>query len=401
MPPFVNNPGPQLDTDFLTFINEFLFNPPSQVSSARSTLRYQRPSTRRKGYRTMWRAAATSLLKKRYSSRETHVTFAEHLFRELPSQVSVDNGPSSKETYLSIADHLPSQVSLNNGHSSQTTPLPSADEPLRKLPLGVSLDEGHSSQATHLSCADQFLPSQIFLDDGPSSQATDSPSVDQLLRNLPSQGSLHHGGDSQHHTHDKIDVDAVEEAPLITPACSVKKGSASGSCSRAEPFEATSTPAIPKHSSRKPPRPPRASVSRSGSYRAIRFKTAARTATVDSARKRKQKLPKSTSSATSMWALIVTLCFAFIMIVQGFLGNNSRDFDSKAEGQPVGQGVSSVSPYLAVPSFTSESSTQTLVAEHGAGRSLDKLQKVPRDSPFMNLRRHRLRRLGATLWLLL
>lgn len=273
--------------------------------------------------------------------------------------------------------------------------------------MGVSLDEGHSSQATHLSCADQFLPSQIFLDDGPSSQATDLPSVDQLLRNLPSQGSLHHGGDSGHHTHDKSDVDAVEEAPLITPACSVleKKdvgtGFASGSCSRAQPLEATSTPAIPKHSSRKPPRPPRASVSRSGSYRAIRCKTAVRTPTVDSARKRKQKLPKSTSNATSMWALIVTLCFAFIMLVQGFLGHNSRDFDSKAEGQPVGQGVSSVSPYLGVPSFTSESSTQTLVAEHGAGRSLDKLQKTPRDSPFMNLRRHRLRRLGATLWVLL
>lgn len=150
---------------------------------------------------------------------------------------------------------------------------------------------------------------------------------------------------------------------------------------RAQAPEANSTHAIPKHSCRKPPRPPRANMSRSSSYRAIRLKTAARRATLENARMRRRKMHTSTSNASSVWALIITFCFVSIMLVQGLLGNNFKGTNSIAEGQPsftLNENDSSLSPDREMPP---KSSTQNFLSQRGPGLSFSYMHWVQQSGP--------------------
>lgn len=199
-----------------------------------------------------------------------------------------------------------------------------------------------------------ILPSKILLDNCELGRSDDAQQQSSSIRidvlsTIPSSDDV---------------KDAEEAAPQILQT------TADLSCAKAP--EANSTHAIPKHSRRKPPRPPRANMSRSSSYRAIRLKTAARRAMLENARMRRQKMQTSTSNASSVWAFIITFCFASIMLVQGFLGNNFKGTNSKAEGQPsftLSENGSSLSPAREMPLRTSKGSTQNFLSQRGPGLS--------------------------------
>ncbi|KAI5055591.1 hypothetical protein GOP47_0029112 [Adiantum capillus-veneris] len=254
--PPAKHQGAPPDVDLVNFINDFLFNDTSTSPPLRTTPKYKR-------YRSMWRAAATSLVAKKRS-------------------VSQDTDLSSERRPLKI---LPSSVSLYNGLSH------SADTLTREQPFRLSND-------------------------------------------IAARDSHAHTGNNEV----TIDVDAA--SPLAT----------SGGFLKDQLREASSSHAIPKRTSKKPPRPPRNGVLlRSGSYRAVRFKTTTRRAMVDTVGMKKNNMRKSTSNATFIWALIITICFVSIMVFQAFSGDDSKRSVLAIEGQEL-RGVVFMSPSKMGPS---------------------------------------------------
>ncbi|MCO5587910.1 hypothetical protein L7F22_041862 [Adiantum nelumboides] len=253
--PPAKHQGAPADVDLVSFINDFLFKPqrdePSTSPPLRTTPRYKR-------YRSMWRAAATSLVAKRRG--------------------------------VSLVTHLPSEEDLLS----------------KKMPSSVSLCNGLS------------------------------PSTDKLTREQPF--SLSNGISIRDYKEYNGEDDVVIDVHAASPSATTKGGFV-----KDQPHQASSTHAIPKRSSKKPPRPPKSGLLRSGSHRAVRLKSSTRRAMMDTARPKKNRVRESTSNASFIGALIITICFVSIMLFQAFFGDDSKRSSTTMEGQGL-EVVVSLSP---------------------------------------------------------
>ncbi|KAH7292370.1 hypothetical protein KP509_29G065000 [Ceratopteris richardii] len=276
--PPIKREGLPSDEELVSFINDFLFNHHNEQPSSPRLLQRQRTPTRSKRYRGLWKAAASSLSAKRTASQ---MALLDSLGQQQRGRSMVETCSSSSFPSTDIPS---STIAVWDGYHASSD--------------SSRLDQNNDN------CSSTAAPSRDIL----SSATT----------------IVHSGGgcsQSDETTEIEIEVDAASLLDTRRDSC------------KDQPFETLCTRAVPKSSSRKPPRPPRVGVLRSSSLRGIRLKSATRRAVVDPIRRKKQKANIPNSNAAYIWALIVTISFVVIMLVQGFFGDSSMALSNDADDQ--------------------------------------------------------------------